>query len=171
MTNRTIGDPMAGVGHPVGGIMRGTRTWALVMSGVHARILRDVEDAEADEPVDLVSRAVSTHLRDIQSDKPGRSFSSGSGGRRSAIEPGSDPVHRDMQDFASDAADYLERHRRAGDFTRLAVFAEPKMLGIVRDEFPEALWATVVLDLPTNLIGLEPRELRERVLDHLRSGS
>ena len=151
--------------------MRGLRTWALVMSGVRARILRDVEDAEADAPVELVSRATSTHLRDIQSDKPGRSFSSGSAGRRSAIEPGSDPIHRDMQDFAREAADYLERHRRAGDFTRLAVFAEPKMLGIVREEFPEALWATVVLDMPTNLIALEPRELRERVLEHVRSGS
>ena len=87
------------------------------------------------------------------------------------MEPGSDPVLREMQDFAKETAEVLDRHRQAGDFARLAVFAEPKMLGILRAECPAALWATVFLDLPTNLISLPERELRDRVLDHIRSNA
>lgn len=147
--------------------MGGARTWALVMSGVRARILRGVEDADGEDQIELVSRAPSTHLRDIMADQAGRSFSSDGSGRRSAMEPGGDPVLRDMQDFAADTADLLEKHRRAGDFQRLAVFAEPRMLGILRHEFPATLWATVFLDLPINLVSLPERELRDRVKDHI----
>lgn len=169
MTTATLCDPV-GIGiAEQGGVMSGSGTWALVMNGVRARILRGIEDADGEEPVELASRAASTHLRDIMADKAGRSFSSDASGRRSAMEPGTDPVLRDMQDFAGETADLLERYRRAGDFSRLAVFAEPKMLGILRAEFPATLWSTVFLDLPTNLISLPQRELRERVKDHIRS--
>lgn len=139
------------------------------MNGARARILRGVEDNDGEDTVELVSRASSTHLRDIMTDKPGRSFASGAPGRRSAIEMGSDPILRDMQEFAGETADLLEKHRRAGDFARLAVFAEPKMLGILRKECPATLWATVILDLPMNLIALPERELRLRVLDEIRN--
>lgn len=148
--------------------MGGSRTWALAMNGTRARILRGVEDSDGEDPVELVSRAHATHLRDIMSDQPGRSYSSGSIGRRSGIELGSDPILRDMQDFASETAEFLEKHRRAGDFARLAVFAEPKMLGILRKESPATLWATVILDRPLNLIALSERELRERVCNEIR---
>lgn len=139
------------------------------MNGVRARILRGVEDADGEDTVELVSRASSTHLRDIMTDRAGRSYSSGSAGRRAAIEMGSDPILRDMQDFAEETAELLEKHRRAGDFARLAVFAEPKMLGILRKEFPATLWGAVFLDLPLNLIALPERDLRSRVLDAIRN--
>jgi len=145
-----------------------SRTWALVMNGVRARILRGIEDSDGEEQVELVSRATSSHLRDIMSDQAGRSFSSGAPGRRSAMELGGDPVFRDMQDFAGETTDFLEKHRRAGDFARLAVFAEPKMLGILRAEFPATLWGTVILDLPMNLISLSERDLRAKILDEIR---
>lgn len=149
--------------------MSGSQTWALIMNGVRARVLRGLEDADDEGPVELVSRATSTHLRDIMADKAGRSFSSGAAGRRSGMEPGSDPVLRDMQDFAGETADFLEKHRQAGDFARLAIFAEPKMLGILRTEFPAPLRETVILDLPMNLISLSDRELRTRVRDKIRN--
>lgn len=154
-----------------GTAMGGTRTWALVMDAVRARVLRGVQDADGEDPVELVSRASSTHLRDIMADKAGRSFASDGSGRRSAMEPGSDPVRRDMQDFAAETADFLEHHRRAGDFSRLAVFADPKMLGILRTEWPATLWETVFLDLPLNLVSMPERDLRERVLDHIRNNA
>jgi len=139
------------------------------MNGVRARILRGVEDNDGEDTVELVSRATSTHLRDIMTDKPGRSFASGASGRRSAIELGSDPILRDMQDFAGETAEFLEKHRRGGDFARLAVFAEPKMLGILRKECPATLWATVFLDLPLNLIALSEHDLRARVINEIRN--
>lgn len=143
--------------------MARTKTWALVTNGVRARIFRNLDNGDSEEPIEVISKAESTHLRDIMSDKPGRSFSSGAGGRRSAMEPGSDPVYREMQDFAQKTLSALETHRRAGRFNRLAIFAAPKMLGILRREMPPALREVVVLEKGANLIGLPEADLRKLI--------
>jgi len=97
------------------------------------------------------------------SDKSGRSVSSGTGGRRSAMEPGSDPVHRNMQDFAQETLSVLETHLRAEHFNRLAVFAAPKMLGIIRHEMPSSLQKAVMLESDANLINLPDADLQDFV--------
>ena len=140
------------------------KTWALVCDGVRARILRDLEDGDWHDPIELVSKAKSTHLRDYLSDKAGRSFASGAGGRRSAMEPGSDPVLHDMQEFAQETLGVLEDHFRQGHLTRLAIFAAPKMLGILRREMPASLNSAVILESDLNLINLPEAELRDAVI-------
>lgn len=144
-----------GVGH--------SKTWALVTNGVRARILRGLETRGAQDPIELVSKTRSTHLRDALSDKPGRSFASDGSGRRSAMAPGTDPIQRDMQDFARETLTLLEQHFRARDYALLAIFAAPKMLGILRQELPASLRDAVTLERATNLIGLPEAELRETV--------
>jgi len=154
----------------VGDIMR-HKTWALVSDGVRARILRDLEDGDSQDPIELFSKAESTHLRDYLSDRSGRSFASGADGRRSAMEPGSDPVLRDMQDFAQETFSVLEDNFRKGQMTRLAIFAAPKMLGILRREIPASLNKAVILERDLNLINLPEKDLRQAVIRALRKES
>ena len=144
------------------------KTWALVTNGVRARILQGVEDSDGQEPIELVSQAPSTHLRDILSDKAGRSFASDASGRRSAMEPGSDPIQRDMEDFAQETLATLEGHLRAGHLTRLAIFAAPKMLGILRRQMPASLRDVLILERDLNLINLSQADLRSAVIGALR---
>ncbi len=151
----------------VGDVMR-HKTWALVSDGVHARILRDLEGGYSQEPIELVSKAKSTHLRDYLSDKAGRSFASSAGGRRSAMEPGSDPVLRDMRDFAQVTLSLLENYFRKGHLTRLAIFAAPKMLGVLRREVPASLNSAVILERDLNLINLPEADLRDAVRRAIR---
>ncbi|MCB1334937.1 MAG: host attachment protein [Roseivivax sp.] len=151
--------------------MTRAKTWALVTNGVRARILPALEEGATAEPQELVSKAKSTHLRDILSDKAGRSFSSDSSGRRSAMEPGSDPILRDMQDFAQETLAVLGDHFHAGRLTQLAVFASPKMLGILRQEMPSDLRSAVVLERDLNLINLPEADLRETVVKAFREGA
>ena len=113
-------------------------TWALVTNGVRARILRGLEDGDSEDPVELVSKTASTHLREILSDKPGRSFESDGSGRR------------------------------AGRLTRLAIFAAPKILGILRQELPTSLKEAVILQRDVNLIPLPEKELRDTMIATLR---
>ena len=144
------------------------KTWALVTNGVRARILRGLDDDASENPIELDSKAESTHLRDILSDKAGRSFASDASGRRSAMEPGSDPILRDMQDFAQEILATLEDHLRAGHLTRLAIFAAPRMLGILRQEMPAHVGKAVLLERDLNLINLSDAELRDAVIGALR---
>jgi hypothetical protein len=55
------------------------RTWALVINGARCRILRELSIRAEDAPAEPVLRSESRNLRDIMSDKPGRSYSSTGG--------------------------------------------------------------------------------------------
>ena len=138
--------------------MHKPRTWALVADGVRARILRELEDGvpEPRPHTELISRSRSQHLRDIMSDKPASDRSAGAG-------HGVDPIRQDMRDFARELVDRLNSHRRAGDFQRLAIFAAPAMLGLLREEMPRAVRDTVILERTRNLVRFDETELREIV--------
>jgi hypothetical protein len=146
--------------------MAGSRPSALVMDDVRARMLRDVGKSAGQAPAERVSRAISTRLPDVLSDMAGRSGASDASGRRSAMEPGSDPARRDMQDVAGQATDFLERSRRAGDVSRPSPVADPKTLGILQAQAPATLRASVFLQPPTILIAPPESERRERALEH-----
>lgn len=73
------------------------KTCTLVINGVHARILRGLEDGSTEEPIEICSKAGSTHLGEIMSDNYGRTVASDADGCRAVMESGSDPVRCDMQ--------------------------------------------------------------------------
>lgn len=148
-----------------------TRTWALVVNGARCRILRGVSGRGSDAPAELVLRSEARNLRDIMSDKPGRSFASMGGGRRSAMEYTSDPVAEDQQEFIRQIIALLESHRRAGDFDRLAIFAEHDMLGHLRRMMPQTLADLVVREVPKNLLHHSAQDLAEVVSRELQDGS
>ncbi|WP_321500324.1 host attachment protein [Breoghania sp.] len=151
--------------------MRRQMIWALVMNSEHAHILRGLDRADTDEPIELTNQANATRQRDAQSEERGRSHASDHSGRRSAMEPGADTVLRDMQDFAQEAFRLLEEHRSAGDFDRLAIFASPKMLGVLRKALPPSLGEAVMQEEAANLVGMPVHDLRTFIRNKLESGA
>lgn len=150
---------------------RTVRTWALVMNSAHCRVLRGVFAKGDDALGELVLDSEAKDLSQIMSDKPGRSFASKGGGRRSAMEYASDPVADHQRAFIRQALDLLEGHRRAGDFDKLAIFAEHDMLGHLRQLMPQPLRDTVIREVPKNLLHLSEHELSEAVSRELKDGS
>jgi len=147
------------------------KTWALVLNNSRCRILRGVSSKGDKVPTELVLRSEARNLRDIISDKPGRSFTSSGGGRRSAMEYGSDPLAEDQREFIHQIIAILESHRRAGDFDNLAIFAEHDMLGQLRQMMPQTLAELVIREVPKNLVQLSAPELAEAVSRGLPDGS
>jgi protein required for attachment to host cells len=147
------------------------KTWAVVLNGARCRILRGVSGGGDNVPAELVLRSESRHLRDIMSDKPGRSFASKGGGRRSAMEYGSDPLAEDLREFLRQIISLLESHRRAGDFDKLAIFAEHEVLGQLRQMLPQLLSDLVVREVPKNLLHLSAQDLLDVVSQKLEDGS
>jgi protein required for attachment to host cells len=148
-----------------------SKTWALVINGARCRILRGLATRGDDALAELVLRSESRNLRDIMSDKPGRSFASTGGGRRSAMEYASDPVAEDQRDFIRQVVALLESHRRAGEFDKLAVFAEHDMLGHLRQLMPQSLQDKVIREVPKNFLHLPAQDLAEAVARELRDGT
>ena len=146
-------------------------TWALVINSAHCRVLRGVSAKGEDALGELVLESEVKNLREIMSDKPGRSFASTGGGRRSSMEYASDPIADHQREFIRQALDLLEGHRRAGDFDKLAIFAEHDMLGHLRQQMPQTLRDIVIREVPKNLLHLSEYELSEAVARELKDGS
>ena len=149
--------------------MHKPKTWALAANGGHARVLVGLEAVAetGPPPAELTLEAEIRKPGDVMSDRPGRSFSSSGDGRRSGMEYASDPAKDDMRDFAAEIAGLLETHRAKGDFARLAVFAAPVMLGLLRDAMTPGVRAAVVLERDSNLLHEAPKALRATVREAL----
>jgi protein required for attachment to host cells len=139
------------------------KTWTLAMNATVARILRGLPSRDFSPPAELVLRAEHRALRDVMADKQGRSFHATGDGRRSAMEYGSDPLREDLLAFVRQVRDLLETHVRAGDFTALAVFADPKVLGLLREQLGEGLRARIVFEAPKNLLHLSEHDLAHAI--------
>jgi protein required for attachment to host cells len=148
-----------------------SKTWALVIDGARCRVLRGLTTKGDDALAELVLRSEHRNLRDIMSDKPGRSFPSAGGGRRSALEYASDPVAEDQRNFIRQVIALLESHRRASDFDKLAVFAEHGMLGHLRQLLPQSLRDRVIREVPKNFLHLPAQELSEVIARELEGGT
>lgn len=127
-------------------------TWALVANQARARILRGLEQPlePACPPTELVYRAGSARLlaclcRD-QADV--------------TAETEVAAINADRGQFARELAAFLNAHRLAGDFVRLALWAPERLIRVLVPEMPAALHASVCLMVACDLTGLGETELR-----------
>ncbi|MGV6871878.1 host attachment protein [Pseudochelatococcus sp. B33] len=146
--------------------MKAETTWVLIADGARARIVRDLGASResGERPGDLVFEIDHKKLREIMSDKPGRSFSS-HGPQRSAMEYSSDPVQAQEEKFAGTLLKELERRHASGEFDRLAIIAEPRLLGVIRRILPSTLRGTIVKEVAKDLTKLPEQELREAIAE------
>jgi protein required for attachment to host cells len=100
------------------------------------------------------------HEAEFSSDKPGRSFDS-VGGARHAMEPPHSGRELALHAFCEQLAGYLDHAVAAGEFRYVVLLAEPKMLGMLRDELSAATRNSVVCEAPKNLANLEVADIRE----------
>lgn len=141
-------------------------TWVLIADGARGRIVRDLE-ATGDVAArlhDLTFETEQKQLREIMADRPGRSFAS-EGSRRSAMEYHSDPVREQESAFADMLVEQLERHHAAREYDRLAIVAEPRMLGLLRQKLSPKLSGAVIKEVPKDWTKLSPAELRRAIVD------
>jgi protein required for attachment to host cells len=110
------------------------RTWFVVADSARARIFTLNPEATALVDVDasLFAPDVLLPARDLKSDRPGRSFSSGRGGLRHAIEPHHDYHKLEKHNFIVRLAAALRDAWTAKKFDALALVAPSRSLGELR---------------------------------------
>jgi protein required for attachment to host cells len=139
-------------------------TWGLAIDGARARIVRDLETNLHGLPIpeELGLEVHPRKLGDIMSDRPGRSDAT-VGGARSEMDYASDPEREDDRAFCEEVLWLLGSHHRRGDFDRLVVAAEPRMLGLLRDRRSREIAAATVAEASKDYLHLAPAELRARL--------
>jgi len=149
--------------------MHTARIWYLVMNSNRARILRGLPHPHEAAASELSLQSRHHHLRDHLEDRPTRSFSSASPGRRSGVEPSSDPVREDTVRFLHDVQDFLTGECKAKAFDGLVVVAPPETLGLWREVLAEPLRSVIRSEVAKNLVRQSAHELIES-LRHLQYG-
>ncbi|WP_161594594.1 host attachment protein [Marimonas lutisalis] len=144
--------------------MRKTRTWALVIDGVKARILRGILDGRspAEAPAELVNKSRHGHLR--------RTFEAGHTHHTSASasrDCKSEAIRSDMEEFAIYVCSFLDSHRLARDFDQLAILATPIMLDLLKQKMRPPLRRTVYFECAASLVHLSESDLRQKVAEIL----
>ena len=139
-------------------------TWGLALDGTRARIVRDLETELHGAPIpeELGLEVRAQRLGEMMADRPGRSFAS-VGDARSAMEYASDPEREAERAFCEEVLWLLGSHQRRGDFDRLVVAAEPRMMGVLRDRRNREIAEATVAEVAKDYLNLAPADLRTRL--------
>lgn len=139
--------------------MKKTKTWILIADGTQARVLEHAGPGKGLTNVQGLDWSIPPlQSQDINTDKPGRGFSS-AGGHRSAMEPKTDPAQHREAEFVRSVANVLDEKAKAGAFDRLVIAAAPIALGNLRKVLSDHVKKTVVAELDKDLTNLPTPQL------------
>ncbi len=138
--------------------MKKTVTWILIADGTQARVLEHNGPGKGLTVInDLDWSIPPLQSQDIDTDRPGRGFSSGS--HRSAMEPKTDPAQHREAEFVRSVAEVLDRKAQDGAYDRLVIAAAPIALGNLRKVMSPHVKKTVVAELDKDLTNLPTAQL------------
>jgi protein required for attachment to host cells len=127
-------------------------TWIVVGQRAGARIL---EQKRPGADLRLVSELDHPEGRlksgEIDSDKPGTSFSSGPGPGRHPMAPEETSHDRVVANFARELAEVLTRARNEHRFDQLVLVAEPRFFGLLRGKLDDPTAAMLTGSLHKDL--------------------
>lgn len=147
--------------------MKPTRTWILIADGARARVLLNAGPGKGLAPVPkAVFEAPHPPDRDINADRPGRTFDSAGQGRH-AMEPQTSPHRANKAAFAKTLADFLTAEKARRAFDRLIIVAPPAALGDLRAKLSKDVQAIVQAELPKDLTNTRDADIAAHLTDVL----
>lgn len=117
----------------------------------------------------LHERHVETDNIELTTDKQGRQRDHGIGAHgRSEMGEGIDPKDAQIQHFAWELAQMMDKERAKGNLERLYLVAPPKFLGMIRQEMSHELKKTVAEEIDKDMSLLKPTEVRKKLPTHIK---
>lgn len=131
-----------------------TVNWYVVANRVLARFFRDVGNGDMELVANLENPRGALKNSEIVSDRMGRARYS-----KGALVPGVTPKRYEMLAFAKKITTFLDEHRRKGEFDRIALVADPQLLGALRDSSSAKLSQCIGATLEKNLSHVDERDI------------
>jgi protein required for attachment to host cells len=131
--------------------MKKTVTWILIADGTQARVVENTGPGKGLATVKGLDWSIPPlQTQDINSDRPGRSFSSVGPGR-SAMEPKTDAAQHREAEFVRTVAQAIDTKAREGAYDRLIIAAAPIALGNLRKVMSDHVRKTILAELDKDL--------------------
>ena len=142
-----------------------TNTWILVAHDAGARVFESRGPGKGIDLVETIEHPEGRMRdRDIDSDRPGRSFRKDSGDpRRAAMSRREGPHDRAVSNFARALTDKLQQARMENQYERLVLVAPPRLLGLLRSSLDGPTAQLVVGSLDKDLASSKEAELIEHL--------
>ena len=140
-------------------MMHAPTIWYIIMNTNRARILRELPGPHDPLHAEITMQGRRRNMADIIADQPTSSFASAGGGRRSSVEPGSDPVGEDERVFIGELQDFLTKEAAAMAYDQLVVIATPDAMGKWRAQASPDLKRHVKQEIIRNLVAFSAHEL------------
>lgn len=139
------------------------KTWVVVADSSRARIFRaEGRDGRLVEMEAMAHPEGRLREASLTTDLPGRTFDSHGQGRH-AMEEETPPKRHEAIQFAKRIGGVLENARNAGDYDALVIVAEPRFLGLLRENLSHETIKLVGVQLDKNLVRQGPEAIRERL--------
>ncbi len=143
--------------------MKPVKTWILVADGARARIYLNDGPGHGIQPVpEMTFETEIKPAREIEADKPGRTFDSAGTGRHAKEKP-TDTQRLEEQRFLSDVADKVKDAAYEGAFDRLVLIAPPKALGDLRKFLHDTLKDKIVAEISKDLVRADTNQLQRQL--------
>ncbi|HVO90441.1 MAG TPA: host attachment protein [Casimicrobiaceae bacterium] len=136
------------------------KTWMLVANRSRARLLEvQLGSDTPSEIADFANPEGRAHGRDLRTDEDGRFFGKGehSQGHAATREPGL--AGHEVERFADQLRDYLDRARGEQRFGQLWIAAAPAFLGLLRDKLSRGVRAAVEFEIDKDVSTEAPRDI------------
>ncbi|HUS98050.1 MAG TPA: host attachment protein [Hyphomicrobiaceae bacterium] len=139
--------------------MKPTRTWIVIADGARAHAVVNVGAGKGVKPVrGFQLQASHDQDRDINADRPGRTFDSHGPGRH-AMEPPSSPHRQNKARFAKLIVETLDARLADDEFDKLVIVAPATTLGDLRSYYSKALRSRITSEVEKDLTHTPNNEL------------
>ncbi len=144
--------------------MKATKTWILIANGKTARVLENAGPGKGLHA--LAGKVWHAPQKDAYESEQGMTNSS-VGRSKHRMAPHNAP-DKEESAFAEELATRLSKAHADGEFDDLVLTAAPKMLGLLRPLLDETLRASVIAELPKDLVKTPETDLKAHFDDVLR---
>ena len=142
------------------------KRWIVVADSSKARFFNAPAGGKLEELETLTHPQSRLPEQDMSRDRPGLAMDGGGQGRH-GLEPSSDPKRQEAQIFSRIVADTLDKAHGQQKFQKLALFAAPAFLGMLREQMTKAVAGTIFLEVSKNISALSVSEIQKHLLAEL----
>lgn len=145
-------------------------TWIVSADAGRARIFAESDPQQPLEEIkDMVSANARVRDADINTDRLGPTsagqsiHNTGGATPNKQYQPAQTPEQHDAEFFAKDICAFLLQGKQEQRFQKLALVAEPRFLGVLREELDHQLKPLINLELNKDYTHLNGNQLREQL--------
>jgi protein required for attachment to host cells len=142
-------------------------TWIVAADSSRARIF-EVQgvDKNFQELQDFVNEAGRERHQDLRTDAKGRFYGKGERDQAHTAEPDIDAVRHETELFAKQVGEFLDKARVEQRYDKLFLIADPKFLGLLRDNLSKEAQKLVKDEIPKEISGRDAREIEGFYVKH-----